>query len=223
MNRLAIYDMDKTITRRATFGPFIIHVIRHHMPWRALFVPFMGLATLAYLLKVIDRSRLKEWNLRLLLGRRIDASWANRLANSFAAETMTSNMLAGALRQIEADRAAGHRIILATASYRIYVDAIADLIGVKDIIATDLIRADAETFIPRIDGGNCYDVAKLDHVRRWLATQGLAREACHIRFYSDHVSDAPCLKFADEAFATNPHPPLRTLARVESWTIHDWA
>ena len=55
-----------------------------------------------------------------------------------------------------------------------------------------------------------------------MAAEGLERNQCHIRAYSDHVSDAPLLNFADEAFATNPHPPLERLAREKGWQILDW-
>ena len=55
-----------------------------------------------------------------------------------------------------------------------------------------------------------------------MAAEGLSREQCHIRAYSDHVSDGPLLTFADEAFATNPHPPLARLAREKGWQILDW-
>ena len=223
MHRIAIYDMDKTITRKATYGLFIAHVIGAYRPWRVVLVPLMAFAALSYALRLVDRSRLKEWNLRLLLGSRINRDSANRMADSFAAETIKSNILAGACEQIAADKAAGYRIIIATASFRLYAEAIAAHLGIADVIATDLVALDGTTLLPRIEGSNCYDAAKLDHVRRWMAQKGLDRADCHIRFYSDHVSDAPCLAFADEAFATNAHGALRHVAKRQGWKLLNWA
>src|SRR3546814_21118636 len=57
------------------------------------------------------------------------------------------------------------------------------------------------------------DVAKLRMIQDWMAGKGVIRANSHIRAYSDHVSDAPMLDFADEAYAANPHPPLAKLAR----------
>jgi HAD superfamily hydrolase (TIGR01490 family) len=222
MQRLAIYDMDKTITRKATFAPFIAHVIRYYARWPMLLLPLMGLTSFAYVARLISRSQLKEWNLCLLLGGRIDRTKAAAIAQSFARETFGNNVLGGALGRIACDKADGYRIILATASYRLYVEAIAERLGIADVIATELVASDQETLLPRIDGSNCYDVEKLNHIRRWMAQQGLERCDCYIRFYSDHISDAPCLEFADEAFATNPHAPLRTLARERGWVVFDW-
>jgi len=44
----------------------------------------------------------------------------------------------------------------------------------------------------------------------------------HIRFYSDHVSDAPVHAWSDEPFATNAHDRLVRVARTEGWEVLDW-
>ena len=74
----------------------------------------------------------------------------------------------------------------------------------------------------KIDGRNCYGLGKLDMIEAWLQRQGLEREAVHIRFYSDHVSDAPVHHWSDEAFATNAHARLIRVAKDEGWEVLDW-
>ena len=69
-HRVAMYDMDRTITRSGTYSGFLIHVARRRQQWRLLFLPLVGLAGVAYSLRLIDRSRLKAINLRLLVGKR---------------------------------------------------------------------------------------------------------------------------------------------------------
>lgn len=219
--RFAIYDMDKTITRAATFGPFLAYAAPRIAPWRMLLLPFVGITTLAYSLKLIDRARLKEVNLGLMLGNRIDAARLLEVSRGFAKATLAKNTLAPALRQIEADKNDGRDIILATASYQFYVTEIAELIGIDHVIATKA-TPERSVILPKISGENCYGAAKLAHVKDWFDQQKLIRAKCHIRFYSDHVSDVPCLAWADEAFATNPHPPLRALAQLKGWTVFDW-
>jgi HAD superfamily hydrolase (TIGR01490 family) len=221
MQLISIYDMDKTITRKATFGPFLLYAVPRHQWWRIVFVPVVALVSLAYLMKLVSRGRLKEINLGLMVGRRIDPAKLARLSNGFAGQTLSRNILVPALDQIAQDRATGRRVVLATASYQFYVDQIARLLGVSDVVATRT-TTEANCISPRIDGENCYGPAKLRMVEAWLADQGIARADAHIRFYSDHVSDAPCMAWADEAFATNPHAPLRTLAVERGWTIFDW-
>jgi hypothetical protein len=55
---LAIYDMDRTVTRRATYTPFLIHCALRRAPWRLLLLPLVLLSMLAYVAKLIDRARL---------------------------------------------------------------------------------------------------------------------------------------------------------------------
>ncbi len=126
-------------------------------------------------------------------------------------------------RRLAVEKLAGYRHVLATASYRLYVDAIAQRLGFDQVIATELATDDSGHVLARIDGHNCYDTAKLARVKSWMAAEGLNRADCFIRAYSDHISDAPLLEFADEAFATNPHPPLRALAEQRGWQILDWS
>lgn len=221
MTLLSIFDMDKTITRAATFGPFLIYAVPRYAPWRIVLTPLVLLTTLGFVLRLVSRSRLKEINLSLMLGTRINAAKLHKISVGFAGQTLSRNCLAGALARVEAERAAGRRVALATASFAFYVRQIATLIGVEDVIATRTTDADG-VVAPKIDGENCYGTAKLRMVQDWLDGQKIDRASAHIRFFSDHVSDAPCMDFADEGFATNAHAPLRALAAKKGWQILDW-
>ncbi len=221
MHRISFFDMDKTITREATFAPFLRYVIPRHKPWRAVFLPLVGLATAAYGLRLIDRAKLKEINVSLLMGRKVDAAHFSMLSEGFARETVARNALEGAVQRIASEREEGRRVVLATASYALYVEAVAALLDVDDVIATR--TQGGEGWVSsRIDGENCYGDGKLRMVSAWLSEQGIAREDAHIRFFSDHVSDAVAMEWSDEAFATNPHGALRRLAQERGWTILDW-
>jgi HAD superfamily hydrolase (TIGR01490 family) len=222
MNRIAIYDMDKTITRVSTFGPFLRHAVLRLSPWRVVMLPGVLAATAAYALKRIDRGRLKEISLALLLGPHLDRSKLAPLAEGFAARTMAGNIYPQAIERLAADRAAGYRLVLATASNRLYVDAIAAKLGFDDVIATDSMIGLDSRVSARIDGENCYGPAKLRMVQAWMGRQGIDRGEAHIRFYSDHASDEPALAWADEGFAVNAHDELRRLAEQRGWERIDW-
>src|SRR3546814_15668726 len=60
MQRLAIYDMDRTITHAPTWTPFLWGTLRRHAPWRMLLVPAAVFAAFGYLARVLDRPRLKQ-------------------------------------------------------------------------------------------------------------------------------------------------------------------
>ncbi len=221
--RLAIYDMDRTITRRATYTPFLIHAALELAPWRLILLPVVLLAMLAYVLKLIGRGRLKEINYNLLIGRSIAPERLDPVIESFAAKQLESNIMPGARRAIAADRAAGRRLVMATASYRLYAAAIARRLGFDDVIATETGLDAHGRIVARIDGANCYGPAKKDMILAWLQREGLERDAVHIRFYSDHVSDHHVHRWADEAVAANAHSRLVRLATAEGWEVVDWS
>lgn len=222
MQRLSIYDLDKTITRRATFVPFLRHAVMRSAPWRLILLPVVALITLAYGLKLINRGRLKEINLGLLIGHHIDEATLTKLSRSFAVDTLNNNILIKAVEQITQDRAEGHRIVVASASYHFYVAEIGHLLGIDDIIATRTTAIAPGAISPHIDGQNCYGATKFSMIKAWMEEQGIVRGETDIRFYSDHISDLPSFEFADHAIVTNPHPPLRAHALEKQWVVHDW-
>jgi HAD superfamily hydrolase (TIGR01490 family) len=220
--QLAIYDMDRTITRRATYTPFLVHAALRLAPWRLVFFPAVLLAMLTYLLKGMDRGRLKEVNYNLLIGRNVPALRLEPVIESFAERQVARNIMPGARATIEADRAAGRRLVMATASYRLYAASIARRLGFDDVIATETGMDGEGRVVAKITGSNCYGPAKLDMIEQWMVREGLTREAVHIRFYSDHVSDHHVHRWADEAVAANAHARLVRLARAEGWEVVDW-
>jgi len=222
MSDLAIYDMDRTVTRHATYTPFLLHCATRRAPWRLLLLPFVLVSMLAYVARLIDRARLKEINHRLLLGGRVHSRDLQPLVESFADRQLAGNVRPGARLAIARDKAQGRRLVLATASYRLYADAIADRLGFDDVIGTGSIIGLDDRVHAKIAGENCYGPAKLRMISDWVEASGLKGAHGHVRFYSDHVSDQPAFEWSDEPVAVNPHGKLRRLAEQRGWAIEDW-
>ncbi len=128
---------------------------------------------------------------------------------AYAAKVVAGNVRHEALERIAADKAAGYTLVIASASYR------------------PLCRADrpaarlrcrhrhrpfhpGHRLCPRQDRRRelLPTMRKLRHDRGLAGRTGVDRAGVHVRAYSDHVSDAPLLDYADEGFAANPHEPL---------------
>jgi len=220
MTDLAIYDLDRTVTRHATYTPFLLHCAMRRAPWRLLLLPFAILSMLAYAAKLIDRGRLKEINHRLLLGHNRHPSELKPLIDSFAEKVLAGNVRPGARAAIARDKAEGRRVVMATASYRFYAREIADRLGFDDCIGTNSILGLDERVYAKIDGENCYGPAKLRMIEDWLTAAAIERG--EVRFYSDHASDGPVFEWSDEPVAVNPHARLATLAKERGWKVEDW-
>lgn len=214
---LAIYDMDKTITRKASWTSWLFFFARTEAPARLLLAPLMLLPGLAFLLGFTDRKGLKEATHRLMMGRRVPRTTVERAAARFAARFGAAQELAGALEAIATDRASGRRLLLATASCRYYSAHLAARWGFDTVVATEN-HWDGDMLTHRIRGENCYDMGKLR-----MILDALPARPPHVRFLSDHVSDLPVLLWADDPVAANPSKALGQMARLRGWPIRNWA
>lgn len=216
--RYSVFDMDRTITRGGSYSPWLLYWAWHEAPWRLLLLPLSTIAALAYVAGMVSRGRLKEINHRLLMGARTPAERIAPRAEAFADRLIPGRAFKGAIARIAAEQAEGRTVVIATASYVFYARAIADRLGVEHIVATRARRDASGAILAKLDGENCYDGAK----RRMVEAALPLREGLHVRFFSDHHSDAPMFEWADEQFAVNPTPKLRALASANNWQIIDW-
>ena len=222
MQKISLYDMDRTITVRGTYTPFLFYLLFARAPWRLIFLPLLPFGFIGYGLKLISRGQLKTFNQRLLIGSGPKLADLQPHIERFADHVMRANRHQKALEQIESDRADGRKLVLVTASYELYAEAIARRLGFDHLIGTRL-EVDGEGRVrPQILGENCYDDAKIGRIEALFAAQGWQRAESHVRAYSDHVSDKAMLEFADEAIATTPTPKMRRLAEQRGWPIVDW-
>ena len=113
------------------------------------------------------------------------------LVDSFADRQIATNVRPGRpRRRLRATKREGRRLVLATASYRLYADAIAERLGFDDVIGTGSIIGLDERVHAKIAGENCYGPAKMRMITDWVEQVRPQGKHGHVRFYSDHVSDA---------------------------------
>jgi HAD superfamily phosphoserine phosphatase-like hydrolase len=215
--RLALFDMDKTLTDRASWTPWLFHYARTEAPWRLALAPLLLAPVLGFGLGLLDRRGLKQATQRLMLGPRTEGARVRRAAAAFAARFGARHERPEALAAIAAARAAGFEPGIATASPRYYVEALAARWGIERVIATEN-RWEGDRLIPAIRGENCYGPAKL---RMVLAALGARPE--RVRFATDHESDLAVLLWADEPLCVSPSSELRRAAAARGWPVVDWA
>lgn len=220
--RIAIYDLDRTITSLPTWTPFLLFASRRLQPARLALLPAVAAGAGWRALGGMDRNRLKQVMHRLLLGPAIPAARLAAVSDAFADWIVDRHLRPGAGAQLAADRAEGRRIVIASAAHRFYAEPIARRLGADVLLATEARRDRAGRILPDLDGANCYGDAKHAMITGWFARTGFARAATHIRFYSDHASDRPTFDWVDEPVAVNPHAKLRRLASDRGWRIVDW-
>jgi len=218
---IAIYDMDRTITRGGSWVPWLMFWLRREAPWRVLMLPLLGLSMAGYAAKLLDRGQLKALGHLLLMGRRVARARVAAAAAAYAEAVLAGGVFPGALAAIAADRAAGSTLVLATASNAYYVDAIAQRLGFDVVIATPSHWV-GDALSWRLGGANCYGIAKDARMTAWLAEAGGGA----FSFTSDHESDLPVFERAlasgGAVRVANPSPRLRATAAARGWPVVDW-
>lgn len=216
--RVAVFDLDRTLTCQATYTPFLL-ASQSGRPLRQL-RGLLGVAPslLGYAANRITRAALKERMLALSLAGASREEVEER-AKSFVAIWLAQQLRPGARAACAAHVEAGDHLMLATASFDFYARYFADSLGFHSVAATLSSWSEAGELLPRLDGENCYGEEKLRRVQKALPWP---RETCYVIAYSDHHSDLPLLTWADEGVAVNPSRRLARAAQAEGLAIVDW-
>ncbi len=124
-----------------------------------------------------------------------------------------------AMRCLAQHRANGDRILIISASAHFLVSAIAERLGVEEVLAIDLEEQHG-CFSGRTRGVLTYRDGKVTRLNAWLEEQSESLEGSH--FYSDSRNDLPLLTLVANPKAVNPDPTLRAHAEQAGWPILDW-
>ncbi|MFK3795438.1 MULTISPECIES: HAD family hydrolase [unclassified Pseudomonas] len=124
-----------------------------------------------------------------------------------------------ATKTIAEHRANGDRILIISASGVHLVQAIAERIGVDEVLAIDLEVVHG-VYSGKTQGVLTYREGKITRLLEWLDQEGENLEGAS--FYSDSRNDLPLLQKVDFPHVVNPDPVLKEAAEKAGWPIHSW-
>ncbi len=123
-----------------------------------------------------------------------------------------------AIQAIEQHRAAGHELILISATNNFVVEPIAAAFGISHVLSSIAEQKNGR-YTGSLQGVPCFQAGKLEHLNQWL--QG--REVAESWGYSDSHNDIPLLKFVTYPVAVSPDAALHAYALAHHWSVEDWA
>lgn len=189
--RLAIFDLDGTITRYGTLVPYVVGFLKQR-PWELLRLARTLPALARFLLGRIDRGELKARLLAATLRGRTHAeleAWTQQFVPKFLAHAMRAD----ALRTIEAHRRRGDFTVLLSASPDLYVPQIAARLGFDAAISTG-IRWSCERLDGRLTTANRRGPEKTRCIRELAGRHPGLKTAA----YGNAASDLDHLAIVDE-------------------------
>jgi HAD-superfamily subfamily IB hydrolase, TIGR01490 len=217
--QIAFFDVDHTISRRATALAFVLVCMRRGYIrfWYLLAAPFLFIFYRLFSLKM---DFLYEISLPKLYG--VSRAEFEDIGREAFEKYLKKNLYPGALKEIETLRKRGIRVILATSTpfEAMYSLALYCGISATDVVATQFAYTDG-IFDGKLIGVPVYSRYKCSIIRTFVQRSGSDLQKCS--FYSDSIHDLPLLEMVGRPVAANPDHRLRRIARKRGWLIKDFS
>lgn len=186
---VAAFDFDGTLSSRDNFLPFLRLVAGRRDYTRALAAAAPALVRAAR--DPARRDDAKAVVLRRTLGgRREDA--LRDLGTRYARLVVTRHLHPAVVARLEAHRVAGHELVLVSASLHLYLDRVAELLGIPVVLATAMAVGPDGRLTGEIHGANVRGAEKARRLDAWLDGDEVTVFA-----YGDSDGDAELLARAD--------------------------
>jgi HAD superfamily hydrolase (TIGR01490 family) len=207
---IALFDLDGTLLPwdcQLLFRQFVTH----REPWRLLWLPlFLAALPLAPLL---GTTRMKRVYFSFLCD--IKPETLARHSRDFA-QSVVDRMYPQLLDEIERHRAAGHWLILSSASPECYVIEIGRILGFHRSFGTQM---SLHSLCPALT--NHKGEAKTRRLREqlpasWFSPDGRLSGS---HGYTDSRADLPMLSLCKHVTLVNPSPSLASLGERNGWSI----
>lgn len=214
--RIAVFDLDGTITARDTFLPYIAGWLRRH-PARAVHLWRVPVALLRYAVNGRDRGRLKSDLLRIVLGpagRAEVQAWSEEFVAALAPPFLHERALAAIRRH----REAGDRLVLLSASVDLYVPLIGARLGFDETICTGVRWAG-----DWLDGRLTTENRRGEEKRRVVAALRERFAGSRFAAYGNAASDFEHLQIVEEPLLVNANPRAQRLGRHRGLPCADWS
>jgi HAD superfamily hydrolase (TIGR01490 family) len=220
--RIAIFDLDETLTKKGTWGRFVTGAIRHQpLKWIPFFISSV-FSQILYMLGKGPREHVKETMMRWTIAGRSRAD-LEKSAETFADNEIAQGLRLRSNRVLEKHRAAGDRIIIASAAVDLIVHPIAERLKIAETVCTKTAFDDQDRLAKKLDGMNCYGQGKLRLVKEYLAKDPkFDRGHVHITMYTDSRSDLDIMHWADVGIAVNPSPRLARVVDEYGFEVQNW-
>ncbi|HVS51203.1 MAG TPA: HAD-IB family hydrolase [Opitutaceae bacterium] len=190
---IAAFDFDGTLSEGVSGLRFFRQLLgpaRYHGWFWVRHFPSL----LCYGLRWRHEASLDRINRAIFAGRR--ASEIEAASEIFVRDTLPRHLVPETMAQLRAHRAQGHRCILVSRGYEIYLRSWARSEGIADVSATRLEVGRDGRLTGRMPEPSCDGAEKRERLLRMIGD----RHGCELHVYGDGPGDFAMLAEADRAF-----------------------
>ncbi len=216
MKRVAVFDLDYTLTRRGTWGRFVSTLLKGRPLDAASTLAATLWTQLHYKRGAVPRVAVKTAMMRESLTG-LPRQQLEDTADAFVAADLQDGMNRRVVEALMTHKRQGDVVLIASAGVCILVDRYADALEVCGRVRTEFAFTDDNTLSDCFGSENCYGEEKLVQVKAWMAEN--APDAGFVTAYSDSMCDAPLLEWADKAVVVSPNRKTRRYAQERGFEI----
>lgn len=199
MKKLAIFDIDYTITRKETLMEFFKYIVSKDIK-NIKFLPRALYSGAMYTIGAYDERRVKECFLKFI--ENIEEKDLSILTKKFYDEKLTTILYKDALDMIKKLKQEGYMVILISASPEFYIKEFYAIKEVDLIIGTKFTFEDGK-FIRKMDGNNCKGEEKVKRLKAVLQEKSIEADFKNSYMFSDSLSDKPLLDLVGNPYLIN--------------------
>ena len=199
MKRLAIFDVDFTITRKETLMQFFAYMIKKDKK-NLKFLPRAIFSGLMYGIKIYDEKRVKESFLKFIEG--IEEKRLAEEVKDFYKNRLSSILYKDAINMIKKLKNEGLDVYLISASPEFYLNEFYNIKEVDHIIGTKF-KFENGKFKREMDGLNCKGNEKVIRLKKYLKENNLEVDFKNSYMFSDSLSDKPLLDLVGNPYLIN--------------------
>jgi len=199
MERLAIFDVDFTITKRETLIELFLFMLKKN-PRFIVFIPRIIMTGLLYGIKIFDEKKSKEAFIKFISG--IDEKEMKLTVKDFYEKRLSKILYKDAIDTIKKLKSEGYKIYLISASPEIYLEEFYNIKEVDMVIGTK-IKVEKGKYKNSIEGKNNKGEEKVKRLMEVLQKQGIEVDFKNSFMFSDSLADLPLFNLVGNPYLIN--------------------
>ncbi|MBC2581606.1 HAD-IB family hydrolase [Clostridium sp. DJ247] len=199
MERLAIFDVDYTLTKRETLMEFYMFMMKKN-PSLIIHAPRGIVSTILYLLKIYDSKKAKENFIAFIDG--IEEESMKQLVEEFYEQRLSKILYNDAIDTMKKLKAEGCKIYLISASAEFYLNELYKIKEVDKVIGTRFTCKDGK-YNRIISGENCKGEEKVRRLMEVLKEEKIEVDYENSYMFSDSLADLPLFNLVGNPYLIN--------------------
>jgi HAD superfamily hydrolase (TIGR01490 family) len=197
--KLAIFDVDYTLTKRETLVEFYLFMMKKN-PKLLKYLPKSLFSSMFYFFNIHDASTVKKTFIRFIDG--IEECEMKKIVKEFYETRLSKILYKDAMDMIIKMKTQGYKIYLISASAEFYLNELYNIKEVDKVIGT---RFTTENGLHRnkITGENCKGEEKVKRLKAVLKEEKMEVDFEESYMFSDSLSDLPLFNIVGHPYLIN--------------------